>query len=175
MPDPAAAHVQGDQRQAMPEVPAPVAAQRAGDRLDPVPPHQPHVIAVAAERERGIKTGHLALHAHVVGELAQPLRGRAGVRSEDLLDGEHVSVQGSDHPGDRLVMPPGLRRVGGEQVEQVVRAEPDSLARRASRPGREGVGGPGPRSAPGRQVTAISRCGVSSTEPGGPATREPSR
>jgi len=53
VPDQGAAHVQGHHGQAMPEIPAPVAAQRAWQRLDAVSPHQSHLVTVAADRERG--------------------------------------------------------------------------------------------------------------------------
>jgi len=102
VPDQGAAHVQGDHREAMPEVPAPVTAQRTRDRLDPGPPHQPHMVTVAAERERGVPgpagAGHLAVHTRVVRKLAQPLRGRIGVGGQDLLDGKHIGAEGRITP-----------------------------------------------------------------------------
>jgi len=82
------------------------------------------MVTVAAERERGVPgpagAGHLAVHTRVVRKLAQPLRGRIGVGGQDLLDGKHIGAEGPDHPGDHLVVLSGLRRVAGEQVEQVV-------------------------------------------------------
>ena len=102
VPDQGAAHVQGDHRQAVPEVPAPVTAQRTRDRLDSVPPHQPHMVAMPAERERGVPgaagAGHLAVHTRVAREPAQPLRGRIGVRSQDLLDGQHIGAESHGSP-----------------------------------------------------------------------------
>ena len=59
------------------------------------------------------------MHARVVGELAQPLYGRVGVGGQDLLDGEHIGVEGPDHPGDHLVVLPGLRRVAGKQLSRL--------------------------------------------------------
>src|SRR5580704_13252935 len=92
VPDRDAADVQGDHGQAVPEETAATAAQRAGERLDAVPPHQSHVIAVAANREGGYAArlwpGYLAAQAGIVRELAQPPRGRRLVGGEDFLDGE---------------------------------------------------------------------------------------
>src|SRR5690349_19656081 len=91
--------------------------------------------ARAARTDRAARTAgitrtagyrYLAVHADVTGQLAQPPRGRPGVRRQDLLHREHVGVQFPDHLGNRLVAPLVLRRVGSEQVEQVIGTEPYS-------------------------------------------------
>ena len=55
--------------------------------------------------------------------------GRATNDPDMEIDGQDERVvaaggaEGADHPGDHLVVLPGLRRVGVEEVEQVIRGE----------------------------------------------------
>ena len=124
----AAADIQGDAGQRVPEVAGSVAAQRAGDRLDAVAPHQAAVVAVWAHGQRGlgpvaVRARHRAPHPDLAGQPPQPRPGGLPVRRPDLLDGQHVRGQGLDRLRDQ---PVALARGGRfilEQVEHVVAGE----------------------------------------------------
>jgi hypothetical protein len=121
--DPAAADLQGDSGQRVPEVAPAEGPQRARHRLDLAAPHQAAVEAARAHgqrrpgfaarpRRRPGRRRDEAAHAGVGGQLAQAGADHLGVAAADLLYGQHVRGQLADGRHDLFVVRHAGRRVG---------------------------------------------------------------